>query len=52
MTGHILSRPLPPREPSPPAPPKPTPEQARVQKDLRRTKAAEDVGRAITKGRR
>lgn len=52
MTGHILNRTLAPAAPKPPAPPKPTPEQAKVLENKRRTKAAEAVGRAIERTRR
>lgn len=46
---HILTRPLAPSTPRPPAPPPPTPEQAAVTRQLRRTKAAEAVHRAIAR---
>lgn len=48
---HILNRPAPPREPKQPPAPPPTPEQRKVLDQLRRTKAAEAVGRAISRTR-
>jgi hypothetical protein len=52
MTGHILNRPAPPAGPKPAAQPKPTPVQAKVLENLRRTKLAEAVGRAISRTKR
>jgi hypothetical protein len=52
MTGHILNRPAPPARPRPADKPKPTPEDAKVLETLRRTKLAEAVARAISRGRR
>lgn len=49
MTDHILNRQGPPAQPKPPATPKPTPEQAKVAENLRRTKQAEAVARAISR---
>jgi hypothetical protein len=50
LTDHILNRPAPAVAPKAEAP-KPTPAQKAVTDNLRRTKAAEAVGNAISKRR-
>lgn len=52
MTDHILNRSLAPAQPKQPAPPKPTPEQAKAIQQMRKTKQAEAVARALERGRR
>ncbi|WP_186002385.1 hypothetical protein [Mycobacterium sp. KBS0706] len=52
MADHILNRPAPPAKPKADPAPKPTPEQAKIDENKRRTKAAEAVARAISGGRR
>jgi len=50
VTEHILNRPLPPSDLKPAdSAAKPTPEQAKARENLRRTKAAEAVHRAIAR---
>lgn len=51
MSAHILNRPAPPSAPKPAARPKPTADQKRVAQELKRTKAAEAVERAIARNR-